>query len=324
MDPTITNYLSALRLGELQVFENMAIVPVFTSLNGGPDYELLKGAMDEALITITEVNRSGSVPELKVTTTSPHPILLLDGEELIGAKQNRVLNTSILLKGDSETIIPVSCTEQGRWHYTSATFSDSGIIMSHRSRASKTETVTGSLRSKRGYSSDQLRVWSDIETLHREVGSTSQTRAMRDVYTAKTQDLEAYLSAFECVAHQQGSLIFINGEPVGLDVISRERSYWALHPKLIKSYAIDALLQSQGGFDAPSLDRARAFLQEAQDCEESRFTSVGLGYDYRFEGAQVVGSALVFEGHIIHLALFRLDRRGRADAMSGCRQRRDR
>jgi len=309
MDPSIINYLSALRLGELQVFENMAILPVFTSPNGGPDYGLLKEAMDQKLISVTEVNRSGSVPELKVTTTSPLPILLLDGEELIGAKQNRVLNTSILLKGNSETLIPVSCTERGRWQYTSTAFSDSGVLMSHRSRASKTDTVTGSLRSKRGYSSDQTSVWSDIETLHREAGTTSQTRAMRDVYTAKTQDLGAYLSSFERVAHQQGSLVFINGGAVGLDVVPRQRAYQALHPKLIKSYAIDALLQRQGGFEAPSLAKARTFLQEAQGCEDNIFTSVGLGYDYRFWGRQVVGSALVVEGHMIHLALFRLDKR---------------
>lgn len=310
MDPNISNYLSGFRLGELQIFENMAIVPLFTSPNGGPDYGLLRDAMDQALITITEVDRSGSVPELKVTTTSPLPILLLDGEELIGARQDRVLNTSILLKGNSETLIPVSCTEQGRWHYTSAAFSDSGVIMSHRSRASKTDTVTGSLRSKRGYSSDQIRVWSDIETLHRKAGTTSQTGAMRDVYTAKTQDLGAYLNAFECAAHQQGSLVFINGEPVGLDVVPRQRAYRALHPKLIKSYAIDALLQSRDKCEAPSLAKAKSFLQEAQNCEDNIFTSVGLGYDYRFWGRQIVGSALVFEGHIVHLALFRLDKRG--------------
>ncbi len=309
MDSTIIDYLSALRLGELQIFENMAIVPLFTSQNGGPDYGLLKEAMDQALITVTEVNQSGSVPELKVTTTSPRPILLLDGEELIGARQNRVLNTSILLKGNSETFIPVSCTEQGRWHYTSAAFSDSGVLMSHRSRASKTDTVTGSLRSKRGYSSDQIRVWSDIKALHREAGTTSQTRAMRDVYTAKTQDLGAYLSAFECVAHQQGSLVFTNGEAVGLDVVPRQKAYQALHPKLVKSYAIDALLQSQGRHEAPSLAKARAFLQEAQGCEDNIFTSVGMGHDYRFWGRQIVGSALVVDGHIIHLALFRLDKR---------------
>jgi len=57
------------------------------------------------------------VPELKVISQSDRPILLLDGEELVGAKQNRVLNTTILLREKAETNIQVSCVEQGRWSY---------------------------------------------------------------------------------------------------------------------------------------------------------------------------------------------------------------
>jgi hypothetical protein len=136
--------------------------------------------------------------------------------------------------------------------------------------------------------------------------------------------LNAYLEAFEHVPHQQGSLIFINGEPVGFDVISREGAYQTLHPKLLKSYTIDALLQRKNGFDAPSPAKARAFLGEVQDCEENKFPSIGQGYDYRFEGARVVGSALVFEKSVIHLAFFRLDKneRERGDTMFRYRQRR--
>lgn len=322
MDPLITSYLSELKLGELQIFRNMAVAPLFTSLHGGPDYGLLGEAIDATQLTITELDQSGSVPELKVVNTFPRPILLLDGEELVGAKQNRVLNTSILLKANSETVIPVSCTEQGRWRYTSTNFADSDVIMSHRSRATKTLTVTGSLRAGRGYSSDQMRVWADINTLHGEAGTASRTLAMRDVYTAKTDELEPYLHAFECISHQRGILVLINDQPAGFDVLSREQAYQTLHAKLVNSYAIDALLQRKNGSDAPSLDTAHAFVGEARSCQESRFPSAGQGYDYRFIGARMVGSALVVQQSIIHLAFFRVFGSERGDTKSSNHQRR--
>lgn len=43
------------------------------------------------------------------------PAFLLDGEELVGAKQNRILNLSILVPGQTSLEIPVSCVEQSRW-----------------------------------------------------------------------------------------------------------------------------------------------------------------------------------------------------------------
>ena len=139
MDPIVSNFLSKLEFGEVhpvrngtcnpaadqrsiisngvKVFNNMAVIPLFTSINESPQYLTLKEALEKRLLTITEVSQSGSVPELKVVNKAEIPVLLLDGEELAGAKQNRVLNTTILLKENSETIIPVSCTEQGRWAY---------------------------------------------------------------------------------------------------------------------------------------------------------------------------------------------------------------
>ncbi|MBM4322015.1 MAG: hypothetical protein FJ115_00525, partial [Deltaproteobacteria bacterium] len=103
MDPIVSNFLSKLEFGELKVFKNMGIIPFFTTVNHGSQYLTLKEALDKRLLTIAEVSQGGSVPELKVVNTAEIPVLLLDGEELAGAKQNRVLNTTILLKENSET-----------------------------------------------------------------------------------------------------------------------------------------------------------------------------------------------------------------------------
>lgn len=260
---------------------------------------------------------------LKVINTADQLILLLDGEELIGAKQNRVLNTSILLEQNSKTLIPVSCTEQGRWAYTSAAFDYSEAFMSHRARSGKLRSVTLSLHEGRGHSSDQGQVWAEIENLHLAAGTSSPTRAMSDVYTAKTKDLEAYLETFTYTPQQRGLLVFINGEVVGFDIVSREAAYKTVHPQFVKSYAMDALLQTTEQTAEPSITEATNFLQKAMKCNESRFEAVGQGYDYRFEGPNVIGSALVYTERVIHMAFFKADEDGeQSSRMSSFLQRR--
>src|SRR5437867_2464489 len=127
-DPLIAVYLSKLNLGAPQRFKNMTVIPLFSPINHSPDYLTLGEALSRNCLTVTEVSPVGSVPQLKVTNLADVAVLLLDGEELIGAKQNRILNATILLKEKSETIIPVSCTELGRWSYSSPVFSHSGHV----------------------------------------------------------------------------------------------------------------------------------------------------------------------------------------------------
>ena len=69
-------------------------------------------------------------------------MLLLDGEELVGAKQNRVLNLTILAPARQAITIPVSCVEAGRWHAESDAFRPAGHVMYSRARAAKASQVS--------------------------------------------------------------------------------------------------------------------------------------------------------------------------------------
>ncbi|NIS80647.1 MAG: hypothetical protein GTO14_10670 [Anaerolineales bacterium] len=71
MDSFFVNYLSGLRFGEPQTTENMGVLPLFVDVDESPDYVLLKEAIEEKQIIITEVSRHGSVPTLNVVNTSP-------------------------------------------------------------------------------------------------------------------------------------------------------------------------------------------------------------------------------------------------------------
>ena len=133
--------LNEVKLGDPQHYRNMSVFPLLFSGKSKLEYLMLGKALNEGHIMITEISENGSVPELKLFNMSESYILLLDGEELEGAKQNRVLNTTLLVYPKSELKVPVSCTEQGRWNRVSAAFHDSEKIMFSRARGNKMSRV---------------------------------------------------------------------------------------------------------------------------------------------------------------------------------------
>jgi hypothetical protein len=71
-------------------------------------------------------------------------VLFVEGQELRGAKQNRVLNTSIMIEQHSQVPIPVSCVEQGRWSYRSRNFGSHGTSSHSVLRQKMTKSVSRS------------------------------------------------------------------------------------------------------------------------------------------------------------------------------------
>lgn len=322
MDKDIKTYLSSIKFGELQHFKNMAVVPLLTDLDGSPEYFTMKEALDKRFLVVSEVSQEGSVPELKVTNKAEKPILLLDGEELVGAKQNRVLNTSILLGKKAETVIPVSCTEQGRWSYSSKEFSDSGTVMSPKLRKVKAQTVSDTLQDSQEYRSDQGTVWTAIDEMSASAEVTSQTGAMRDVYEARAGDLDTYLKEFVFVPGQKGLLTFINEEVTGFDFVSYGPAFKELHAKLVKSYAMEAILEKKKNEVKPAVKKSREFLRETSNCGEKKYESIGNGWDFRYEGKTIVGSVLKYEKKVIHAAFFRVTESEKSGSMAGTTRRR--
>lgn len=321
MDTIIRDYLQSLSIGAAQQHKNMTVFPLLTSLNGGPDYITMKEALEKSHLLVTEVSSGGSVPELKVSNKASIPVLLLDGEELVGAKQNRVLNTTILIDKKSEVVIPVSCTEKGRWAYVSPAFHDSDTVMSPSLRSEKARTVATSLSSTGQYRSDQGTVWEKIDAMAQKAETVSRTGAMKDIYDQKKKDLDEYLQAFRCIPGQKGFLVFNGPEPAGFDALSREKAFETLFPKMIKSYAMEAVLEDNKDAADISPRRAEEFIREAAECDEKTYDSVGRGRDYRFESKTMVGSALAADNRIIHLAFFRVYESDKSGEMASTRRR---
>lgn len=335
MGKSVDSYLMGMELGAAQSFENMTVFGLRTSLDGGPEYITLKEALEKGVFTVTEVSEGGSVPELKVENRSDIAVLLLDGEELRGAKQNRVLNTTILVAPKSAIKVPVSCTEHGRWSYESRQFAESGNVMAASMRGVNLREVNRSLEVSKEFRSNQAMIWDSVARLHCDMQVPSKTGAMRDVYEAKGADLDGYLKAFKAADGTKGILVFIDGKPAGMDFVSRDKAFGTLFPKLVKSYAMEAILlaerrkRGRGKGDAnkarvmPTADEAREFMKRAASCEEKKYESVGLGWAYRYAGPGIVGSALAVDEKVVHMAFFSVAEAEASGSMAGTSMRRN-
>ncbi len=239
-------FLSQTDLGSSQTFMNMVMFPLFSErLAAGPEYVTLKEALSAGVLTVTEVSEGGSVPNLSVENRGRIAVLLLDGEELSGAKQNRILNTTILVPAGAKLTVPVSCTEHGRWSYVAKDFGESGNIMERSGRGMNMREVHANLAVSKEYRADQGQVWERVAHLADDAGVRPSTGAMRDVFESRRDSLEDYIKNFRLVDGQRGMLVLLAGRAVGFDYVSRPGAFAGLFPKLLKSYAMEALLAAE-------------------------------------------------------------------------------
>ena len=182
MEKEIRDYLEKMKVGRKQSHKNLAVYPLLSTYNTNLQYLLLDEALNRGILEVMELSDEGSVPELKVLNKSPEMVLILDGEELVGAKQNRIVNTTILIQGKTSIVIPVSCVEHGRWHYDSSKFHSRERMMSSNLRAMKSEQVAFSRRSSGKYNSDQGAIWNGISEKASRMQASSPTGAMAAIY----------------------------------------------------------------------------------------------------------------------------------------------
>jgi hypothetical protein len=259
------------------------------------------------------VSTQGVVPELRVINRGLKPTLIIDGEELVGAKQNRVVNLTILVAAQSELVIPVSCVEAGRWHAKSRRFSAAPRTQYATGRAKRMAQVSLSMAYSGERRSDQSAVWKDIAEKAARLHSVSATSAMEQMFTAHAASIDTYLQACSPVDGQIGALFAIDDRIVGFDLFDDAATCRKLLPKLVRSYAIDAL-DMRNASASPQKRQARdgralaqlvhGFLASIAASPQRRAPAVGLGEDLRLSGNGLVGAALIVADRVVHLSGF--------------------
>jgi hypothetical protein len=307
----LTQTLEALRVGTPVASANLTMVPLLTGQPTAPDYLLLDDALDAGLAEVTEISEGGSVPELVFSNRSERDVLLVDGEELVGAKQNRVLNLTILVAAGQRTTIPVSCVEAGRWAWRTQRFASGRRKLHAAARMAKMRGVSASLREtgSRARGDIQSEVWRAVDAKLRAFACRSETAALHDVYDSAEQRLQPIRSAFAAQPRQVGAVFFIDGKPAGLELFDAEHTLAKLLPKLVDSYAFDALESAdETAQGAPSLTDVRALLARIAAAPRTCYPSVATGTDVRIEDDALHGAALCARRRLVHLSALCADR----------------
>ena len=248
------------------------------------------------LVVIRE-KESPTVPTLVVENKNGSPVVHFVGETLEGGRQQRVLNQTVVLPPFSETEIPVSCVEQGRWH-GSQQFGGIGRMSPSNVRRS----------ANRGY---QQEVWNEVRYLLSSRSVDSDTQALADLYRDPETDA-ARRSKIEKVASwgplpgQTGIVVTHRDAIQSLDLFGSQEFLAAMWPKMVESALGTEVKPSAGSKRQNTSDAVLKFLDRVSHSliESSAQQSTGLGDFRRIENEYFTGQALTLDGVLVHASAF--------------------
>jgi ARG and Rhodanese-Phosphatase-superfamily-associated Protein domain len=287
-----------IQLGEPVEHRGVVIAPLFPRRSPIAEYLTL----DEAIplgFRVSEVDAAGSVPELLASNPLEANVLLYDGEELVGAKQNRILNVTVLVPALSETRIPVSCVEEGRWSARSSFFATASHTAYPELRRRKAERLSAD---PLALGAAQGEVWEEVRAKSQRLQAHSATGAQADGFKQKGDAVGALRGAFPLVPGQSGAVFALGPDRLCLDYVSRPEAFMRLYPKLLDGYLLDAIERLDG--KAATEAGLSSFVADVESAHRSRRASAGLGEDVRMRGPALVGSALEVAREVVQLCGF--------------------
>jgi len=267
-------------------YERLTVIPLYGLSSQSADYLSLDAAA-AAGFTITEVDEDGKVSALQVTNPLDRLVLLYEGEEVVGAKQNRMIARPILVpERTSPLTVPASCVERGRWNWRDRHLTPSAHA-SHPSLRAAAHRL------------GQQGVWDQVAAAMERHQVESPTHASEDVYASQSERIDRYLDALPLADGQCGSLVLVDGAAVCADWVSRPEVHSDLYPKLLRGYALEALnldeTAGRGGADE------EAFMTALSLANRRPLPPVGAGSAAALEWAFVSGHELRLDDDLVAL-----------------------
>ncbi len=321
-----SQWLQSLRIEEPQTtVEVFTVFPLTVAETNGRDYLTLDEAFRQGLVVIPE---SGRVPEIVLIVKGEKPVLVVEGEVIVGGWQNRTVNISLLLEAGKEHRIPVSCIEAGRWSSrrirypfgdlrereeerepAREEFEVAAYLAHSLLRRRKTETVTEQFLVKNRPVSEQRDVWEEVRRELRAARLESPTEDATTFYEYHRASIEDLLNPIKTIPNQVGAVVAIGQTIVGLEAFDHPETWNILYKKVLYGYAAEALefLWRKETSGLVAYREAEAFCEKvalAMEKAAVKPAPVGMGEHLLLEGGLVGGFALVHDGRVRHMFAF--------------------
>jgi ARG/rhodanese/phosphatase superfamily protein len=277
------------KLGPPVTHQNLTIFPVLSeSATSTDEFITLDEGLKSGKVTVSEIGSDGrsralnhhrqvsdnaEVNRLMVSNNSGKTLVLIGGEIVVGGKQDRIVGHDCIVSSSNSPVpIDVFCVEHGRWQ----------VGRNRSAAADGTAAGTGgsplfdlapgiaapTIREKAQAKKDQSAVWSEVAKTETVTVVASETGTLNRVYEDKrvNQKLDGFgreLKQKLVAKNVVGAVAAINGEIVSADVFANAGMFQAYWPKLLKSYALQAVStetneqrQADAGAAASFLNRA--------------------------------------------------------------------
>ena len=304
MQATVTfrELLGTLTIGPPSHHHNLTFFPLLWPTTHEPSYTLLSEAIEKGQAVVEEINESGSVPNLAVTNKAKMPLLIPEGEILMGAKQNRVINVTVLVAAGVKFTLPVSCVEAGRWRYKSRHF-ESKFCAPPSLRNKKLRAVHRNRAESGVPVSDQGEVWDEVRACLDGVGAASETASLTDGFMYAEEKLKEHCKRLVLPEGAAGVMVGRHDRIIGMDLFDSPTTLKTLWNRLSDAYFFDAL-RDPAAAPPTSADHAQRFVERLGSAARPRIPALALGEELEIASEGLVGAALLHDGGICHLAAF--------------------
>jgi hypothetical protein len=180
--------------------------------------------------------------------------------------------------------------------------------------------VTESLRAHGARAANQGDVWDGIAAKMDRMDVASGTGAMSDIYEAREESVEAFVQALMPSPEHCGAVFALDGKVAGMELFDAPRTFARALPKLVRSYALDALetlAPRRRVPKPPAAAKAQALLEAVRGAPATLHPALGEGQDARFGGGAVSGAALVARERVVHLLAFVMNGTDAGDPSTG-------